>query len=104
MKSALDIFNRMFRPRNPRANAISEFESEIVDRREVIRDGIKLRFLESKGGSFVVFLERRTKPLKKATLLVEGAEAIAWRDDGVVPAGEIEELFGKFQLGTWPTN
>lgn len=102
MKALLAVFNRLYRPVNQVESAIAQVNTDIVERREVIRDGIRLRFLQRKGGDFLILAERRGRPLKRATFLVPSSEALAWRDEGIVPSGEVEELFGKLQLATWP--
>lgn len=102
MKALLALFNRLYRPINPAGSDIAQVNADIVERREVIRDGIKLRFLQRKGGDFLILAERRMRPIKRATFLVPSSEALAWRDEGIVPSGEVEELFGKLRLTTWP--
>ena len=93
---------RLFQPVDPLKQVFDEFEADIVARTQIVRDGVQLRFLERKSGDYAVLLERRTKPFLKATFIADKSAAVAWRDDGEVPPGEISDLFAKFQLGTWP--
>lgn len=98
----LEVLKRMFRAVDPLKAVGDEFEADIVAKMQIIRDGVQLRFLQRKSDDYIVLLERRTKPFLRATFLVNGVEAVAWREHGEVPPGEIAELFEKFQLGIWP--
>lgn len=98
----LETVMRWLKPRDSLKEAVEKCEADIVGRTQVVRDGVQMRFLERTSGDYIVLLERRTKPFLKATLMAEKNEAVAWRDDGEVPKGEISDLFAKFQLGLWP--
>jgi hypothetical protein len=77
--------------------------ASVASRVDVVRDGIAYTFEELKSGMTYVHATRRTKPYKRAMFQVANkAEAIAWREDGVVPHGETADLLRQLQAGTWP--
>lgn len=77
--------------------------ASVASRLDVERDGIAYTFEEHKSGLTYVYATRCTKPYKRATFQVENkAEAVAWREDGVVPPGETADLLRQLKAGTWP--
>jgi hypothetical protein len=82
---------------------LAEQAASVASRAAVVRDGIAYTFEEHKNGITIVEASRRTKPYKRATFQIENkAEAVAWREDGVVPPGETADLLRQLQAGTWP--
>ncbi|MFC3110862.1 hypothetical protein ACFQAT_28390 [Undibacterium arcticum] len=101
------MFTFLRRVFNPGAahldNLLAKHAASVASRFDVVRDGIVYTFEEHKSGITYVYAARRTKPYKRATFQVENkAEAVAWREDGVVPAGETADLLRQLQAGTWP--
>ena len=74
----------------------------IVSRTPLVRDGIWFIFIETDNGNFQINAQRRTRPFLKATFVADKQAGEAWRDHGIVPAGESAELFEQFRAGTWP--
>lgn len=84
------------------AYSCAEHEKHVVNRTALVRDGIWFIFIESDNGSFLINAQRRTRPFLKATFVADKQAGEAWRDNGIVPAGETAELFEQFRAGTWP--
>lgn len=77
--------------------------ASIVSRIDVERDGIAYTFEEHKSGLTYVYATRCTEPYTRGTFqVVKKAEAVAWRQDGVVPPGETADLLRQLKAGTWP--
>lgn len=103
------MFTFLRRVFNPGAahleNLLAKHAASVANRFDVVRDGIAYTFEEHKSGLTYVYAARRTKPHMRATFQVANkTEAILWREDGVIPAGEIANLLRKLQAGTWPNS
>lgn len=82
---------------------LADHAASVVSRADVVRDGIAYTFEEHLSGMTYVYAARRTKQYKRATFQVANkAEAVAWREDGVVPQGETADLLRQLQSGNWP--
>lgn len=99
-----DFLKRLFNPATEHVEKLaSEFEASVTEKTSVVRDGVAYTFLKHKSGLTTVHAARRTKPYKRAVFQIEDqAAAVAWRDDGVIPSGEVSDLVRQFQAGTWP--
>lgn len=83
-------------------HACAEHEKHIVNRTTLVRDGIWFIFIERDDGIFQINAQRRTRPFLRATFMADKPAGEAWKDDGLVPAGETAELFEQFRAGKWP--
>lgn len=84
---------------------LADHAASVASRLDVERDGISYTFEEHKSGLTYVYATRCTQPYKRATFQVTNkAEAVAWREDGVVPPGETADLLRQLKAGTWPNS
>lgn len=87
-----------------RRDPLADFEKNVLNRTDLVRDGVAFQFIEMQSGMFYVQAARRTKPYLQATFqVVNKADGEAWRDTGQVPSGEIQQHLSLFKLGVWPT-
>lgn len=98
------FLKRVFNPAGAHLDKLlADHTASVASRLDVVRDGIAYTFEEHKSGMTYVYATRCTKPYKRATFQVKNnTEAVAWREDGVVPPGEAADLLRQLEAGAWP--